>query len=193
MSEPRLPMDEDRSLISGEMLNAAVTMSQAEYEQWWIARVKARCSITESGCWLWRGFVDKEGYGTTSYRSKGVRVHRKMFEITHGVKLVRLQYVCHECDVKHCCNPDHLWQGTPLENSTDAYHKGLLPELKVTHCPRGHEYTPENTYVLPAKSGRTARNCKTCMRIRTSSPEHKAKARERMRLRRAQQRSQVTP
>lgn len=31
---------------------------------------------------------------------------------------------------------------------------------KVTHCPRGHEYTPDNTYT--AKSG--YRTCKTCRR-----------------------------
>lgn len=33
-----------------------------------------------------------------------------------------------------------------------------------THCPHGHEYTPENTYVISRSGGRTARQCRTCMR-----------------------------
>lgn len=33
-----------------------------------------------------------------------------------------------------------------------------------THCPHGHEYTPENTYVINRAGGRTARQCRTCMR-----------------------------
>lgn len=36
--------------------------------------------------------------------------------------------------------------------------------LRRTHCPRGHEYTPENTYVHAA-SGR--RFCQTCRRLRS--------------------------
>ena len=33
-----------------------------------------------------------------------------------------------------------------------------------THCPAGHEYTEENTYILQRPGGRTARQCKTCTR-----------------------------
>lgn len=33
---------------------------------------------------------------------------------------------------------------------------------RVTHCPQGHEYTPENTYITPAGY----RQCKTCRRVR---------------------------
>jgi hypothetical protein len=39
-----------------------------------------------------------------------------------------------------------------------------------THCPAGHEYTEENTYVIQRPGGRTARQCKTCTK-------EKAKAR----------------
>lgn len=35
-----------------------------------------------------------------------------------------------------------------------------------THCKRGHEFTPENTYSYPTKSGK---ECKTCMRMRHAS------------------------
>jgi len=30
---------------------------------------------------------------------------------------------------------------------------------RVTHCPKGHEYTKENTYINPGNSGRTCRIC----------------------------------
>lgn len=34
-----------------------------------------------------------------------------------------------------------------------------MPRPKLTHCVRGHEYTPENTYPWPNGKGRTCRAC----------------------------------
>lgn len=31
--------------------------------------------------------------------------------------------VCHLCDNPKCCNPDHLWIGTPKQNSEDEVKK----------------------------------------------------------------------
>lgn len=46
-----------------------------------------------------------------------------------------------------------------------------------THCPAGHEYTEENTYIIKRSGGRTARQCKTCTRARAAaSAEAKRKA-----------------
>jgi hypothetical protein len=33
-------------------------------------------------------------------------------------------YVCHSCDTPRCINPDHLWLGTPKQNSSDMSAKG---------------------------------------------------------------------
>jgi hypothetical protein len=33
-------------------------------------------------------------------------------------------YVCHSCDTQRCINPDHLWLGTPKQNSEDMSAKG---------------------------------------------------------------------
>lgn len=166
-------MDENRSLNSGEMRYAAVTMTQAEYDQWWIARVRSRCVVTETGCWIWQGQKLHNGYGQTSYRSKGVILHRKMLQVAKGIKLDRWEYACHSCDVKLCCNPDHLWKGTPLDNQVDSVMKRRNGEQKVTHCPRGHEYNEENTNWKVAASGRPARECKLCVRIRARHYYHR--------------------
>jgi len=36
-----------------------------------------------------------------------------------------------------------------------------------THCPAGHEYTPENIYRFPSDAG-TRRRCRTCRIVQSS-------------------------
>lgn len=52
-----------------------------------------------------------------------------------------------------------LW-GTPRDNAHDKIRNGHDHQKNKTHCPRGHEYTPENTGLL--KSG--GRRCRQCVR-----------------------------
>lgn len=42
-------------------------------------------------------------------------------------------------------------------------------QLSKTHCPAGHEYTEENTYVIKRAGGRTARQCKTCTKAKAAA------------------------
>jgi len=65
----------------------------------------------------------------------------------------------HLCRVKHCCNPDHLEAVTHYTN----LHRGASIQArnaKKTHCKWGHEFTPENTYIIPSGAGRACRACK---------------------------------
>lgn len=54
--------------------------------------------------------------------------------------------------------------------------QGLLRASKrraaITHCKRGHEFTPQNTYLL---NGGKWRNCKSCARIREAKASHHRK------------------
>ena len=71
-------------------------------------------------CWPWMGTRDKNGYGITS--RKRIRVHRWMFE-QHNGPIGPGLVICHRCDNPPCCNPAHLWVGTPEENNADKVAK----------------------------------------------------------------------
>jgi len=136
-------------------------ITDAEY----FDRLKSRVKIDADGCWLWRGFVNPgNGYGEMSYRNSAIRVHRLAFKLAGGNLRDDLD-VCHSCDKPTCCNPAHLWQGTAKENMRDCSQKKRIALQRVTHCPRGHEYTEENTKVTYA-NGHRMRHCRLCNRIR---------------------------
>lgn len=79
--------------------------------------------VTESGCLIWLGYVSKYGYGTiTTHHGEVKRVHRLSWELTHG-EIPKGLFVCHKCDVKLCVRPEHLFLGTPKENTQDMVRK----------------------------------------------------------------------
>jgi hypothetical protein len=101
-----------------------MTLTDDQYRDQWIARVRAGCVVTERGCWHWTGNVTTKQYGQTTYRSRNVMIHRQMYKAWHRVELRFEQQVCHSCDVTRCCNPDHLWLGTNADNHKDKDAKG---------------------------------------------------------------------
>ena len=107
----------------------------------------AKVEITDA-CWLWTGAKTADGYGNF----QGQYPHRLLYEAEYGPIPERLQ-LDHLCRVRHCCRPTHLEAVTPRENGRRGI-KGIL----TSHCPRGHEYTTENTAFHP-KAGR---HCRTC-------------------------------
>jgi hypothetical protein len=127
--------------------------------------VKARVFIDENGCWLWQRFVGPppNPYGQCYALKRNWRVHRLAYLLWKGPLDPTLD-ICHTCDVKRCCNPDHLWQGTPKENMTDAAAKRIWSRQHQTHCRNGHEFTQENIYRSPGRPNK--RQCKECQRER---------------------------
>lgn len=108
-------------------------------------------------CWLWTGAINHKGYGL--FWSPNTKVaHRYSYENNIGIIPEGYQ-IDHLCKVRNCVRPDHLEAVTPKENNKRS---GCWEVNKSkTHCPRGHEYTQENTYIQ-SKGGRV---CKECSRI----------------------------
>lgn len=89
-----------------------------------------------TGCWEWQKFKVPYGYGQMDIGEKttegGVRpthTHRASW-ILHNGKIPDGLFVCHKCDNPPCCNPSHLFLGTPKDNLGDLRQKrrkGLLP------------------------------------------------------------------
>lgn len=124
-------------------------------KQYILDRVKVN---EETGCWEWQLYADKDGYGEGSMDGKSWRAHRLSYTTFKG-EIPEGLCVCHTCDNPSCCNPEHLWLGTQADNNRDKMEKGRhrCGNMYKTYCPKGHEYTEENTYVY-----RGRRSCRVC-------------------------------
>ncbi len=90
---------------------------------------------------------------------KGQRGNRFVWSLVNG-PIPEGKWILHTCDNSKCINPQHLYAGTPKDNVKDAYDRKRARNAKTTHCPKGHEYSDENTAIRKGK-----RYCKPCERI----------------------------
>jgi hypothetical protein len=111
------------------------------------------------GCWIWIKSKDEDGYGNAWHEGKKIAAHRLSFKLNVG-DIPKGMFVCHTCDTPSCINPEHLFLGTPKDNTKDMINKGRAKNQNKTHCPRGHEYNEINTRI----DTKGWRKCRVCHR-----------------------------
>lgn len=108
------------------------------------------------------GSMDGRGYRTVHLRHAGrdeyLWVHRLVLSTFTGETPEGLD-CCHNNGDRTDNRLTNLRWDTRSENIKDAIRHGTHPQASKTHCPRGHEYTLENTYHYVR-----GRECKTCRR-----------------------------
>jgi len=88
-----------------------------------LERLFRKTVVDENGCYLWLGSLTHNGYGEIRTPEGLRRVHRVSYEL-HCEPIPAGLSVLHECDVRNCWNPDHLFTGTSKENTEDMVVKG---------------------------------------------------------------------
>lgn len=110
-------------------------------------------------CWEWTA-SRRSGYGLFWIPSekRNVNAHRFAYEMLCGEIPSGLN-LDHLCRNRACVNPDHLEPVPQRINTLRAPTSAATVNAGKTHCPRGHEYTAENTIILRR---RNARRCRAC-------------------------------
>lgn len=92
------------------------SLSKKQIERFW-----RKAKRTKNGCLVWQHSKIWSGYGRCSFNgNNNLRAHRVSFFITYGYMP---EMVLHKCDNPPCIEPDHLFEGSQLENMRDCKKK----------------------------------------------------------------------
>lgn len=125
-------------------------------------------NVTKLGsCLIYRGSKYRNGYGRIKEDGKTYLIHRLVlcfaFDKDYDDSSWKALHK-QECESRGCINLEHLYVGTTSDNNRDT---GQMKHGNAgkTHCPKGHEYSLENT-MIRIRGGNKLRECKTCHRER---------------------------
>jgi hypothetical protein len=137
------------------------------------------------GCWEWIAARHPvTGYGMLGVGNRPRGAHRVAWEVNHGPIPPGL-FVLHRCDNRGCVRPDHLFLGTPADNTADMmaksrngvnpaplkgtrHSKAKLTDAKVriirasdaTHTALGFRYGVTKQVISAVRKGKTWKHVK---------------------------------
>lgn len=143
-----------------------------------LSLLQQKTERTSTGCLLWKGYLDRDGYGSIRVDRKTVQVHRLAYEAARGPAPFGLviDHLCHtestcrggvRCPHRRCVELSHMELVTRAENSSRMW------QARKPACVNGHVFDETNTYYRP-RSGR--RDCRACIRNRVARYKSKRSA-----------------
>lgn len=87
-----------------------------------------------SGCHLWIGGLDRDGYGKKSNLGKMQLAHRLVYEMEHG-EIPKGFTLDHLCRIRSCVNPRHMEVVTSRENILRGYGPPAC-NFRKKFCPK---------------------------------------------------------
>lgn len=97
-------------------------LTEQDTERFWSKVQKG----ADDECWPWMARRDGDGYGFIWLQGDNYKAHRVALFLKLKTDFPEYQ-ACHACDNPPCCNPAHLFKGTPQDNSNDMVNKGRSP------------------------------------------------------------------
>lgn len=156
----------DRGYVRGEPIRYVRGHQHRHPQPWYLEEDTG----FNSPCWIWRGHINgATKYGVIWREGKARLAHRWVYQREVGAIPMGM-VLDHLCRVPACVNPEHLEPVTNAENVLRGFGPFAVNARK-THCPRGHEYTPDNTYIT--KQG--FRNCRSCSREKAAERRERKK------------------
>ena len=84
--------------------------------------------------WDWIGAIKSNGYGHFIVHGHTILAHRYAYVAAHQEAIPEGILVCHHCDNRRCCNPNHLFLGSNKENLQDMVVKGRKNQVSGEAC-----------------------------------------------------------
>jgi hypothetical protein len=78
-------------------------------------------------CWPWLRSTTNVGYGQVAWHGIHTHAHRLaawLVGLTPTLRAGKYLHLLHTCDNRLCCNPTHLYIGTPQQNAVDRRIRG---------------------------------------------------------------------
>lgn len=131
---------------------------------------------TATGCLVWTGCRDKNGYGRVIVYEDGVKksrlAHRAAWQAARG-PVPEGMPLDHLCRNRGCIELEHLEPVTQKVNLERAmpYREVQLKDV----CPLGHPYSGDNVQINVKKNGKISRACKTCKADRQRAARKQAR------------------